>query len=73
MPIIGLIYSDILSGHYIFVYLAYLSVPIVYWIVFKTSFGLRVRAVGENPSESEVKVALFLLLGKFSTQVEFRT
>ena len=50
MPIIGLIYSDILSGHYIFVYLAYLSVPIVYWIVFKTSFGLRVRAVGENPS-----------------------
>ena len=50
VPIIGLIYSDILSGHYIFVYLAYLSVPIVYWIVFKTSFGLRVRAVGENPS-----------------------
>ena len=50
VPIIGLIYSDILSGHYIFVYLAYLSVPIVYWVVFKTSFGLRVRAVGENPS-----------------------
>ena len=24
--------------------------PIVYWIVFKTSFGLRLRAVGENPS-----------------------
>ena len=50
VPIIGLIYSDILSGHYIFVYLAYLLVPVVYWIVFKTSFGLRLRAVGENPS-----------------------
>ena len=50
VPIIGLVYSDILSGHYIFVYIAYLLVPVVYWIVFKTSFGLRLRAVGENPS-----------------------
>ena len=50
VPVIGLIYSEILSGHYIFVYMAYLLVPVVYWIVFKTSFGLRLRAVGENPS-----------------------
>ena len=50
IPIIGFVYSDVLSGHYIFVYLAYISVPIVFWIVFKTSFGLRLRAVGENPS-----------------------
>jgi simple sugar transport system permease protein len=50
VPLVGFLYSDILSGHYIFVYMAYLLVPIVYWIVFKTSFGLRLRAVGENPS-----------------------
>jgi simple sugar transport system permease protein len=50
VPIIGPIYSGIISGHYIFVYIAYLSVPLVYWIVFKTSFGLRLRAVGEKPS-----------------------
>jgi len=49
-PVIGFIYIDILSGHYIFVYMAYLLVPAVYWVVFKTSFGLRLRAVGENPS-----------------------
>ena len=50
VPLIGFVYSDVLSGHYIFVYMAYLLVPLVYWVVFKTSFGLRLRAVGENPS-----------------------
>jgi len=50
VPILGPIYSEVISGHYIFVYIAYLIVPIVYWIVFKTRFGLRIRAVGENPS-----------------------
>ncbi|GAB3487958.1 ABC transporter permease [Marinomonas epiphytica] len=49
VPVIGLIYSELLSGHNILVYLAFLMVPATYWVVYKTRFGLRLRATGENP------------------------
>lgn len=49
VPVVGLIYSELLSGHNILVYLAFAFVPATYWVVFKTRFGLRLRAVGENP------------------------
>lgn len=49
VPVIGLIYSELLSGHNILVYLAFALVPVTVWVVFKTRFGLRLRAVGENP------------------------
>ena len=49
VPIIGPIYSELLSGHTILVYIALLAVPGAWWILFKTTFGLRLRAVGENP------------------------
>ncbi|MEO8757577.1 MAG: ABC transporter permease [Devosia sp.] len=48
-PIIGPIYSVLISGHNILVYFAFLCVPITYWILYRTRFGLRLRAVGENP------------------------
>ena len=50
VPILGPIYSELLSGHNIIVYLALLAVPATYWVVYKTRFGLRLRAVGENPA-----------------------
>jgi simple sugar transport system permease protein len=50
VPIIGPIYSDVLSGHSILVYFAYLMVPFTWWVLFRTRFGLRLRAVGENPA-----------------------
>ncbi len=48
-PFIGPIYSDLIGGHNLLVYLAFLSVPITYFIIYKTRFGLRLRAVGEKP------------------------
>jgi ABC-type uncharacterized transport system permease subunit len=49
IPIIGPIYSVLLSGHNILVYVAFAMVPITYWVLYRTRFGLRLRAVGENP------------------------
>lgn len=50
VPIIGTLYSDILSGHFILTYLAFALVPFTWWVLFRTRFGLRLRAVGENPA-----------------------
>jgi simple sugar transport system permease protein len=48
-PKLGTVLGDGLLGHNALVYLALLLVPVVWWGVFKTRFGLRLRAVGENP------------------------
>jgi len=50
VPVIGPIYSELLSGHSILVYLAFLAVPASWWALNRTRFGLRLRAVGENPA-----------------------
>ncbi len=49
VPGIGLIYGEVLSGHNVLVYLAAAAVPVVAWLVYRTRFGLRLRAVGESP------------------------
>ncbi|KZC97992.1 MULTISPECIES: ABC transporter permease [unclassified Thalassospira] len=49
VPVMGLIYSELLSGHNILVYVAFLAVPAAWWVMYRTRFGLRLRAVGENP------------------------
>ena len=38
-----------LLGHDILVYAALALVPAVWWLLYRTRFGLRLRAVGENP------------------------
>lgn len=49
VPILGDLYSELFSGHNALVYIAFLMVPLTWWIVYRTRFGLRLRAVGENP------------------------
>nr|WP_316651413.1 ABC transporter permease [uncultured Gellertiella sp.] len=46
---LGKFYADVISGHNILTYLAFAAVPISWWILYRTRFGLRLRAVGENP------------------------
>ncbi|MBV1901625.1 MAG: ABC transporter permease [Kordiimonadaceae bacterium] len=49
VPLIGGLYSEIISGHNLITYLTVLVVPATAWLLYKTRFGLRLRAVGENP------------------------
>jgi len=50
VPVLGTIYRELLSGHNLLVYVAFLIVPLTWWVVYRTRFGLRLRAVGENPT-----------------------
>lgn len=47
---LGQLYSELLSGHTILVYFALLIVPLTWYVLYRTRFGLRLRAVGENPA-----------------------
>jgi hypothetical protein len=46
---LGAILGGGLLAHNILVYLALVLVAAVWWLVYRTRFGLRLRAVGENP------------------------
>jgi simple sugar transport system permease protein len=50
VPVVGPIWSELISGHSILVYIAFLAVPLTAWVVYRTRFGLRLRAVGESPA-----------------------
>ncbi|WP_371055080.1 MULTISPECIES: ABC transporter permease [unclassified Rhodosalinus] len=49
VPVLGPIYAELVSGHSVLVYVALLMVPLTWWVLFRTRFGLRLRAVGEAP------------------------
>jgi simple sugar transport system permease protein len=53
VPVLGPVYARLLSGHNGFVYGAALAVPLTALALSRTRFGLRLRAVGENPHAVE--------------------
>jgi general nucleoside transport system permease protein len=48
VPVLGIV-ARIVSGHSLLSYVAFALVPLSAWALAKTRFGLRLRAVGENP------------------------
>jgi simple sugar transport system permease protein len=50
VPIVGRLYADVVSGHTLLVYVALLATIVTAWVLAQTRFGLRLRAVGENPA-----------------------
>ncbi|MEL6218822.1 MAG: ABC transporter permease [Pseudomonadota bacterium] len=50
VPGFGPFWAELVSGHTLPVYLALASVPLVWWLLWHTAFGLRLRAVGEMPN-----------------------
>lgn len=49
VPLIGPLYAEVVSGHNAITYLAVAIVPAAAWVLYRTRFGLRLRAAGENP------------------------
>lgn len=49
IPVIGVIYRELVSGHNLLTYIALLVVPLSAFVFYKSRFGLRIRAVGEVP------------------------
>jgi ABC-type uncharacterized transport system permease subunit len=50
VPVLGPLYADVISGHALLVYMAFAIVGVTWWVLYRTRFGLRLRAVGENPA-----------------------
>jgi ABC-type uncharacterized transport system permease subunit len=50
IPVLGQLYTKVISGQSLLAYIAILTVPFTAWVLYRTRFGLRLRAVGENPA-----------------------
>ncbi len=48
LPILGVIFDQ-----YALTYLSFLLIPVIWWIIYRSNFGLYIRAVGENPEAAD--------------------
>jgi simple sugar transport system permease protein len=53
VPFLGWLYTSLIGGHSVLVYLAFALVPLVHWFLYHSRFGLRLRACGENPHAAD--------------------
>lgn len=51
IPVIG----PVLFSQHVLTYLAFLAVPLVWYFLYRTRFGLEFRCIGENPKALDVK------------------
>lgn len=49
IPILG----PIISGHNVLTYISILSVVFIFYLLYKTALGLKIRAIGENPNAAD--------------------
>jgi simple sugar transport system permease protein len=68
VPVIGLIYSELLSGRTLIEYMLIIAVPLCWFVMFKTRFGLRLRAVGESPSAVDT-AGISVVKMRYSAQI----
>lgn len=50
LPVLGRVYASLIGGQTAPVYLALLLVPLSAWVLYRSRFGLRLRACGEHPA-----------------------
>jgi ABC-type uncharacterized transport system permease subunit len=50
VPVVGRLLVGVVGGHTAPVYLAFALVPVAAFVLWRTRFGLRLRAAGENPA-----------------------
>jgi len=53
VPVLGWVWGQLIGGHSVLVYAAFLLLPVVHWVLFHSRFGLRLRACGENPHAAD--------------------